>query len=533
MHVRAQACPLVPSFRRSRPRARERSVTVRRVASTRRVALGVSLAVLGTTGTHRPLAAQEAAPRLTGSQPAALMVDATTGRTSIRLEGERIQDRELRWTARLYHYFVRRAGDEAWRRMFVNPQGDYYETYEDVAPLRVNGESTGYGSGFRTFALPNDRYLASPGALEFRIERGHWRERTVIRDDEDHYVVDFIVDGNSNVLRVPVRPLPTEPPVVGRVEPEHVPVLGTGTARAEITVLAQNLTPATRATVGVEPCEIREIDPVGGWLRCLVPASLQATPGTYLVGVTTERGGARRLARLHVDGPLALGAPEPATVPVADSVVTLVVPYRGGFPFEARVRRGDGEWHRVVPSDAGRAGAVLELSPELTRSPGTLEIQLANAAGPDTLRLPVCGGEGDQPRGCPVTLSRAPLRVMRPRAGPPEVRPPPAQQRPRLRLAPGGAVALRPQPEPPGLVAVPLAASGVLRLADGGRLAWRAVDGARRLVRLGPDGGIRVVYAEGATPARDAAGRLFVRLAGGVRPLGVRVAEESSRGGQR
>lgn len=523
MHVR------VPAFSLSCARSRERSVGARRVA----LALGASLAVLGTIGGHGPVAAQEEAPRLTGSQPAALMVDATSGRTSIRLEGEGIQDRDLRWTARLYHYFVRRAGEEAWRRMFVNPQGDYYETHEDVAPLRVNGESTGYGPGFRSFALPNDRYLASPGALEFRIERGHWWERKVTRDGEDHYVVDFVVDANSNVLRVPVRPLPTEPPVVRRVTPGHLPVLGTDAARAEITVVAEGLTPTARATVAAEPCEIREIDPVGGWLRCLVPASLQATPGTYLVGVTTERGGARRLARVRVDAPLALGAPEPATLPVADSAVTLVVPYRGGFPSQARVRRGDGEWRRVVASDAGPAGAVLELSPELTRGPGTLEVELANAAGPDTLRLPVCGGEGDQPRGCPVTLSRAPLRVMRPEAGPPAIRPPPAEQRPRLRLAPGGAVALRPQPEPPGLVAVPLATSGVLRLADGGRLAWRSADGARRLVRLGPDGGIRIVYAEGATPARDAAGRLFVRLAGGVRPLGVRAAEESSRGGQR
>lgn len=452
--------------------------------------------------------------QLTGSVPAELMVDRRSGRTEITLLGEGINDQDAHWTARLHRYYVRRAGESAWRRLYLHGAQPWWESQERLAPLRANGEWVGWTHGSSAFALPNDLYLHAPGALEFRVEKGHWKERTVGEGEEASTVADYVVDAASNVLRIPIRPAPTEAPVVTHVAPNHLPVLRAGRPRAEITVHADNLMPDAQATVGAEPCDIATIDPAGGTLRCFVPASLQSEPGTYLVGVSTENGGARRMARLEVDAPLALDRPDPPAVPVADTGAAVLIAYKGAFPFDGRLRVEEGDWVEAGLADAGRLGVRVEIPASLTRQPGTVEIQLANATGPAIVRLLVCGPGEEQPDAC-RTVARAPIQA---------ARTPAAQERPKAVLDPGAAVALRPQPEPPGLLAMPLSQTATLRLADGRALSWRTVDGAKRLVLLDEEGKTLQVYPEGAQPARDADGRVFVCIENGVLPLGVRAA---------
>ena len=480
------------------------------------------VAVLGTVAASAgPLRAQ--APRLERSEPGALMVDERSGTTTVRLLGEHTTDSDIRWTSRLFRYYVRRAGERQWRRLFLNPQGDWFEDRKDLAPLLANGEIVGWAQGQQTVELPNKVYLRAPGALEFRVEKGQWREWVVGDPDDDdaEFHSAYDVKAESNVLRVPIRPAPQAAPSVTAIEPAHVPVLDKGVARAVITVRAENLRPDATATVGPHPCVLVSLDALAGRLRCEVPAELQAKPGMYLVGVSTGRGGPRQLGRLTVQAPLVLARPDPSHILAADTGGVIVLGYQGGTPLGARVRAAGGAWASGTVEPDGSRAVRVRVPPALTRRAGTVELELRNAAGVAETRVLVCGGDGEQPRACPHSVTAA-ARMPPSARDPASVQPlprPPAQRAPVV-SDPLNAVSLRPQPEPPGLQALPLAAGATLRLADGNTLAWRRIEGSDRLVLLDEAGKVVRVFDAAATPARDRTGTLFVRVPEGVVPLG-------------
>lgn len=477
-----------------------------------------TLAGLVPLGPVATLAAQgsDGPVRLKSAFPDALMVGPARGTTQVRLFGENVNADDVSWTWRLFRYYARRSGEAEWRRLYLNPHGSWYESAEDLAPLRANGWSSGWGGGFMTFELPNGVYFRAPGTLELRVERGEWHERAHGSDDDATYTASFDVEARSNVLRIPIRAAPSAPPVVTGIHPAHVPVLAGGARPAVIRVRAENLMPGADARVGAEPCEIHRLHPVDGYLECQVPASLQSKPGMYMVGVSTARGGPRRLARLHVQAPLELDRPSPALLPAADSVARVRFAYRGGTPLQARLRGGDG-WEAVALAASGNGAVTVEVPAAMARRAGTLEVELENAAGTARASIPVCGGAGAQPEGCPV-LNRSPATVRRPGMAP--VTPPASAQRKAIIIDPTNPVSLRPQPEPPGLTGLALAARATLRLADGRSVAWRQVDGGTRLVLLDPRGNTAHVFAPGATLARSADGAVYVRVRQGVLSVG-------------
>jgi hypothetical protein len=69
-------------------------------------------------------------------------------------------------------------------------------------------------------------------------------------------------------------------------------------------------------------------------------------------------------------------------------------------------------------------------------------------------------------------------------------------------------------------VAVSLATRRTLRMADGGSVAWRRIDGAQRLVLVDGSGAVVRKFDPGAALLQDAAGKMFVRVSGGVVPVG-------------
>lgn len=478
-----------------------------RTKSTLVLALG-ALAVL--TLVRTPAAAQT--PRLTHTFPGELMVDRRDGTTTVVVHGEEIYHTDVRWTWRLYRYYARRAGEATWRRLYLNPQGSWYESPEQLAPLQANGVNTHWGGGTLTFELPNEVYFRAPGGLELRVERGEWHERSETR-------VDFVVEAASNTLRVPIRAAPTEAPVVTRVDPAHVPVVERTTPTSAIIVHADNLMPNAEVRIGTEPCEIARMEVARGWVECRVPRALQSKPGMYLVGVSTANGGARQLAQLHVQAPLRLARPNPSVLPAADTVARVLVSYEGGAPLQARVRAAGSDWRAATFEAAGRQAVKLTVAPALTVHPGALELELSNAAGPAVSPLLVCGGEGQQPKGCPVSLADARPPVLR-TSGARVTAARPAAERATVAVDPRDPVSLRPQPEPPGLTRVPLAEGATLRLNGGGTVAWRRVEGDTRLVLVGTDGKVTRTFDPGAQVTRDAAGRVYVKLASGVVAVG-------------
>lgn len=478
------------------------------------IALGT---LLGSVLCITPVDAQ--AVRLTRTHPNAFMVDPRSGSTTVRLLGENTTDQDIRWTSRLFRYYVRRQGDAKWSRLFLNPQGNWYEDRADLAPLLQNGEIVGWGAGQQTIELPNHLYFRSPGSLEFKVEKGHWKERQVVSGNDTTFVADYVVEAASNVLRVPVRPAPQAAPTVTAVDPAYIAALGPHGRPTVITVRAENLHHGATATVGPRPCEIVSSDPVGGILQCRVPKEMQAKPGMYLVGVSTSRGGARQLGRLTVQAPLELARPSPASVMVTDTGVAVVLGYQGGTPLGARIRSAGSGWAHASIEPAGARAMRVRIPPALASRPGTIEMELSNAAGPALARLLVCGGGGEQPKGCPLSVAARTPAGQAPETAAPAVPRPPAQRVPVV-IDPRNPVALRPQPEPPGLAAVPLAARATLRLADESALTWRRVDGSTRLVLLDAGGETVRVFEPGARPFRDRAGTLFVRVADGVIPVG-------------
>lgn len=478
--------------------------------------LAVCLIGLAPVGGARAVAQEADTPRLSGAAPSELMVDRRDGRTVVTLHGKGLNHPELIWTPRLFRYYVRRAGDSSWRRLYIRPQGPGLESEEQLAPLRANGVATGWTLDSRVLELPNAPYFQSPGALEFRVERGEWKQRSYTHERKTYTEPYYVTAAVSNTLRVPIRATPTEAPVVTRLEPAHVPVLGSGAGRATIGVHAENLTPSARVTVGTEPCEVTLNEPVRGRITCILPTSLQSAPGMYLVGVSTENGGARRLGRLEVQAPLELRRPEPSVLPVTDAGAGVVVGYRGSAPLRARIRVDGGDWSSASFEAAGADRVRVEVPRSLTRGSGRLELELSNAAGPAVAAILVCGPGGDLPAGCPRTVAAAqPARVTA--EGVTVERPRTPVQRAPVVL---DAHALRPQPEPPGLVAVSLATRGTLRMADGGSVAWRRIDGAQRLVLVDGSGAVVRTFDPGAALVQDAGGKVFVRVSGGVVPVG-------------
>ncbi|HSM37594.1 MAG TPA: hypothetical protein VK837_14425 [Longimicrobiales bacterium] len=471
-----------------------------------------------------PLAAQgsDAPVRLKSAYPDALMVNPAEGTTRVRLTGENVNAGDVRWNWRLYRYYVRRAGEAGWRRLYLNPQGSWYETEKDLAPLRANGWSGGWGPGMMDFELPNDVYLRAPGALEFRVERGEWHEHVRGSGDDAVYTATFDVEDRSNVLKVAIAAAPTAAPTVTGIHPAHVPVLAQGAEPAVIRVSTENLMPGADARVGVEPCDIILLHAAEGYLECRVPASLQSKPGLYLVGVTTARGGPRRLGRLHVQAPLQLGRPSPLWLPVADSVARVRFSYRGGTPLRARLRGAEG-WQSARVASSGADAVTLEVPATLARQPRTLEVELGNAAGTVQSSIPVCGGDGAQPDACPALIARVPA-IRRPGAA--VAAPPPSAQRRAIVINPTDPVSLRPQPEPPGLTGLDLAPGRLLRLADGRAVAWRRIDGAARLVLIDAEGRTAHVFDRGVTLGRDQGGAVYVRVQGGVLAVGRAAARQ-------
>jgi hypothetical protein len=486
-----------------------------------------ALTVLGLTSVTGPLNAQTSVEtvRLTRTHPMELMVDLRTGTTTVELRGENINAGDVMWTWRLYRYHVRRTGETGWRRLYIHPQGSWYEDERHLQPLLANGSTTGWTASSMTLELPNQLYFQSAGTLEFKVEKGEWKAEGL--------GANYIVGATSNILRVPIRPTPTEAPVVTRVDPSYVPVLGRGVERAVITVHGQNLMPGAQATVGTEPCEVTRADPASGWLQCSVPGALQSRAGMYLVGVSTANGGARTLGRLTVQAPLELARPSPTFVPVADSTAAVIFAYTGGAPLSGRVRTSGTDWATATLASSGTGRVRVEIPSSLTRRPGAIEFELRNAAGPALATLLVCGPGGEQPRGCPLSVASS--QPQRPQtAGARAAATPPTAERtaavvdPRdpvsLRPQPEppgrDAVSLRPQPEPPGLVSLPLASTATLRLDDGRSVAWRRVGGATRLVLLDRDGKSLQVFGEGSRLVRDGTGRVYVRVANGVVPMG-------------
>jgi hypothetical protein len=457
-------------------------------------------------------------PRLTGAVPAELMVDPRSGRTTVTLHGDNIND-DLIWTPRLYRYYVRRAGESTWRRIYINPQGPGMESAADLSHLRANGEGVGWSDGVRVLELPNPLYFGSPGALEFRVERGEWKRREEKDEDGKTFINTYYASAAvSNTLRVPIRAAPTAAPVVTRLDPPHVPVLGRGMERAVITVYANNLTPGAQVMVGTEPCEVGKGDPVRGWVECVVPAALQSNAGMYLVGVSTANGGARQLGRLTVQAPLQLARPDPSILPVADTGAAVEVAYQGGAPLGVRLRVQGGGWTVATFSAEGARAVRVEVPASLTRGPGALELELRNAAGVAVAPVLVCGPGGEQPRGCPRSVAARPGALNA--AGAPIQQPRAPAQRAPIVVDPRDPVSLRPQPEPPGLTGMTLAATATLRLSDGNTVAWRRIDGAARLVLLDPSGKAVKVFDPSARLARDGSGKVYVRVANGVVPVG-------------
>lgn len=486
-----------------------------------------TLAVLGLSSVTGALNAQNSVetPRLTGTYPSQLMVDPRTGITTVELRGENVNARDVMWTWRLYRYYVRRMGETAWRRLYVHPQGSWYEDARHLQPLLANGRTTGWTASTMTLELPNQLYFQSAGTLEFKVEKGEWKAEGL--------GANYIVGATSNILRVPIRPAPTEAPVVTSIEPNYVPVLARGVERAVITVHGQNLMPGAQVTVGTESCEVTRADPASGWLRCPVPGALQSRAGVYLVGVSTANGGARTLGRLTVQAPLELARPSPAFVPVSDSTAAVIYAYSGGVPLSGRVRTSDRDWATATLASSGTGRVRVEIPSSLTRRPGAIELELRNAAGPALATLLVCGPGGEQPRGCPLSVSSSqPPRPQTAGARAAATRPTaertpavvdprdPVSLRPQPEPPGRDAVSLRPQPEPPGLVSLPLAGTATLRLEDGRSVAWRRVGGATRLVLLDRDGKSLRVFGEGSRLARDETGRAYVRVANGVVPVG-------------